>query len=153
MDDTNRNVNPDTNKDRPLTQKRDSLQSLTHKYELNLDANCLPNGHYKPSPLSLGQGSQPSGRAMLLEPIPPRLRRGRRLSDNAVLQSTQNVCREGSENSSTSDKLMTKMFSDSCMEALNFLKKAFEVKLVSATDWNFSAPAPLHANYHWSFLN
>ena len=137
MDDTNRNVNPDTNNDRSLSQKRDSLQSLTHKYELNLDANSLPNGHYKPSPLSLGQGSQPSGRAMLLEPIPPRLRRGRRLSDNAVLQSTQNVCREDSEHSSASDELMTKMFSDSCMEALNFLKKAFEVKLVSTTHWNF----------------
>ena len=66
---------------------------------------------------------------MLLEPIPPRLRRGRRLSDNAVLQSK--VCKEDTEDNSNSDELMTKMFSDSCMEALNFLKKAFEAKLVS----------------------
>ena len=137
MDETNGTDKPvsDDNTDRLITQKlRNSLQSFIPKNELPLNsaANCLPNGHYKLERPSLGPFSQPSGRAMLLEPIQPKLRRGRRLSGDAALQSLQTAGGKGeSEDRINSDELLTKMFSNSCMEALNYLKKAFEEKLVS----------------------
>ena len=136
MEDTgkqNGSDNPDTNDvtGSPRIRKRDSFQSLTNKTEHNSEttASHLPNGHCKQAPLTLGQISQPSkGRAALLEPIPPKLRRGRRLSDNEALQTS---CNSDSEVSSNSDEFITKMFNNSCMEALSFLKKAFDEKLVS----------------------
>ena len=141
MDDTAKLIqsdNPDinVNTDGPLIQKSDSFQSLTHKNELNSEttANYIPNGHYKRAALPLGLTAHSPGRAVLLEPIPPKLRRGRRLSSDATLQSIQAVSKSDSEATTSSDELITKMFSNSCMEALNFLKKAFEEKLVSCED-------------------
>lgn len=115
------NDNMDNNN--PLTQKTDHLQ-----------ANCVPNGHYKRVRLSLGLASQPSARAVL-EPLPPaKLNRSRRLSSEAAIQLAESCSKADLDAAalSNSDELITKMFSNSCMEALNFLKKAFDEKLVSA---------------------
>lgn len=132
MDDNgreNRGRNLDTNDNTDsevLMQKTDPLQSI-------LPANCVPNGHYKRARLSLGPTSQqPSARAVL-EPIPlAKLSRSKRLSSEAVLQLADACSKSDSkETLSNNDEIITKMFSNSCMEALTVLKRAYDEKLVS----------------------
>jgi len=68
-----------------------------------------------------------------LEPIPQgKLSRSSRLSSEAVIQLAE-TCGNGNseETPSSSDELLTKMFNNSCMEALNLLKNAYDQKLVS----------------------
>lgn len=147
VDETNGTDKPvsDDNTDRLVTQKlRNSLQTFKPKNELSLNstANFLSNGHYKLERPSLRPSS---GRAILLEPIQSKLRRGRRLSGDTALQSLQTEGGKGeSEDCIKSDELLTQMFSNSCMEALNYLKKAFEEKLVSTTKCcNFPGSFPV----------
>ena len=133
MDDNGRenqriNVDANDNTDKDvLAKKTDHLLSLS-------PTNCVPNGHYKRPRLSFGHASQqPSGRAVL-EPIPlAKLSRSRRLSSEAVIQLAEACSKGNSEEtpSSSSDELLTKLFNNSCMEALNLLKNAYDQKLVS----------------------
>lgn len=119
--DTNDNTDSDL-----LTQKTDHLHSIT-------PANCISNGHYKRARLALGPASQqPSGRAVL-EPIPlAKLSRSKRLSSEAVLQLADTWSKGDSEETlSSNDEAITKLFSNSCMEALNVLKRAYDERLVS----------------------
>ena len=132
MDDNgreNRSIHFDANDntDNELTaHKTDHLLSLS-------PANSVPNGHYKRPRLSFGHASQqPSGRAVL-EPIPlAKLSRSRRLSSEAVIQLAQASGKSNSdETPNSSDELLRKTFNNSCLEALNLLKKAYDEKLVS----------------------
>ena len=112
-----------------LVQKTDHLLSLS-------PANCVPNGHYKRPRLSFGHASQqPSGRAVL-EPIPlAKLSRSRRLSSEAVIQLAEASSKSSNGNSeetpNSSDELLRNTFNNSCLEALDLLKKAYDEKLVS----------------------
>ena len=117
----------------PRILKRDSLESLTHNKKRNSDSmiNFLPNGPFKRKSLTLEPISQRSGRSVFLEPIPQTLRKGRRVSSDTVIQSAQTACKSDSEVSSNSDELIAKMFRNTCTEALTFLKKVFDEKLVS----------------------
>lgn len=121
------NVDANDNTDNDLlAQKTDHLLSIS-------PADHILNGHYKQARLSFGHASQqPSGRAVL-EPIPlAKLSRSRRLSREAVIQLAETCSKGNSEETpSSSDELLTKMFNNSCMEALNLLKKAYDEKLVS----------------------
>ena len=131
MDDNgreNQSLNVDANANNDLlAEKTDHLLSLSL-------SNCVPNGQYKRPRLLFSQASQqPSGRAVL-EPIPlAKLSRSRRLSNEGIIQLSETCSRGNSEETpSSSDELLTKMFNNSCMEALNLLKKAYDEKLVSA---------------------
>lgn len=117
----------------PRILKRDSLQCLAHNNKRNSDSmiNFLPNGQCKRKSLTLEPISQRSGRSVFLEPIPQKLRRGRRVSSDTVIQSAQTAYKSDSDVSSNSDELIAKMFSNTCTEALTFLKKVFDEKLVS----------------------
>ena len=141
MDDNGRenqslNVDANDNTDNDLlAQKTDHLLSLSL-------ANCVPNGQYKRPRLSFSQASQhPSGRAVL-EPIPlAKLSRSRRLSNEGIIQLAENCSKGNSEERpSSSDELLTKMFNNSCMEALDLLKKAYGENLVSVVIIPISFP-------------
>lgn len=132
MDDNGRenqslNVDANANTDNDLlAEKTDHLLSLSL-------ANCVPNGQYKRPRLLFSQASQqPSGRAVL-EPIPlAKLSRSRRLSSEGIIQLSETCSKGNSEETpSSSDEILTKTFNNSCMEALNLLKKAYDEKLVS----------------------
>jgi len=131
MDDSGRE-NQSMNVDANDNTDSDLLAQKTHHLLSLSPANCVPNGHYKRPRLSFGHASQqPSGRAVL-EPIPlAKLSRSRRLSSEAVIQLAETCSKDNSEETpSSSDELLTKMFNNSCMEALNLLKKAYDQKLV-----------------------
>lgn len=132
MDDNGRehqslNVDANDNTDNDLlAQKTDHLVTLSL-------ANCVSNGQCKRPRLSFSQASQqPFGRAVL-EPIPlAKLSRSRRLSNEGIMQLAETCTKVNFEETpSNSDELLTKMFNNSCMEALNLLKKAYDEKLVS----------------------
>ena len=127
-------VDMDDNKGRSLDSNDNTDKQKTEELQSKALVNCVPNGHYKgtsPS-FSLGRTSQPSARAVL-EPIPMvKLSRSRRLSSEAELQFAESCSKNDSEAQSSSDELIKKMFNNSCMDALNFLKKAFDEKLVSS---------------------
>lgn len=132
MDDSGRE-NQSMNVDANDNTDSDLLAQKTHHLLSLSPANCVPNGHYKRPRLSFGHASQqPSGRAVL-EPIPlAKLSRSRRLSSEAVIQLAETCSKDNSEETpSSSDELLTKMFNNSCTEALNLLKKAYDQKLVS----------------------
>ncbi|XP_078362093.1 cyclic nucleotide-gated channel alpha-3-like isoform X3 [Oculina patagonica] len=120
-----RNLDTNDNTDRDLlTQKTDRLQSTS-------PVNCVPNGHYKLARLALVPASpQPSGR-VVLEPIPlAKLSRSKRLSSEAVLQLADTCSKGDSEETpSSNSEAIAKMFSNSCMEALNVLKRAYDERL------------------------
>ena len=121
------NVDANDNTDNDLL-----VQKTDHFLSLSL-GNCVPNGQYKRPRLSFSQASQPpSGRAVL-EPIPlAKLSRSRRLSNEGIIQLAETCSKGNSEETpSSSDELLTNMFNNSCMEALNLLKKAYDEKLVS----------------------
>ncbi|XP_068748338.1 cyclic nucleotide-gated channel alpha-3-like isoform X2 [Montipora capricornis] len=136
MDDDH-TISPDGKSDitnRTPKRKRSSLRSLSPKNELNKDttANSLSNGRCKsPAFLPLGQSSHPPGRAILLEPIAPKLRREKRLSSepSEMQQSLPIYNKDESDDCRNGDVLITNMFNKSCMEAFNFLKKAYEENL------------------------